>query len=197
MTSAGKLEPSNVFCKHAISYRMQPSAQMSLFSSYSLPSHWTNRRRRSVGVSVKEEKVCVCVCVFFIVFFPFSYIHYRFSLSSILPHSSPFTITHSLSPLTHSPSLGWCSRACQGQCGREQTGYSSFYWFQSHPPSPDLPWLKKCWLSWGLCKSEEEVVKRLWRCCEGTVKGLWRVGRMGVRVMMGWEKKRKGSIEMW
>jgi len=38
-TSAGKLEPSKVFCRHAISYRMQPRAQISDFWSYCLPSH--------------------------------------------------------------------------------------------------------------------------------------------------------------
>jgi len=39
LTSAGKLDPSKVFCRQAISYRIQPRAQTSDLSLYGLPSH--------------------------------------------------------------------------------------------------------------------------------------------------------------
>jgi hypothetical protein len=43
LTRAGRLDPSNVFCRQAISYSIQPSAQMSDLSLYGLPSHWKVR----------------------------------------------------------------------------------------------------------------------------------------------------------
>lgn len=40
LTRAGRLDPSNVFCRQAISYNIQPKAQMSDLSLYGFPSHW-------------------------------------------------------------------------------------------------------------------------------------------------------------
>ena len=39
LTRAGRLDPSNVFCKQAISYKIHPKAQISDLSLYGLPSH--------------------------------------------------------------------------------------------------------------------------------------------------------------
>lgn len=39
LTRAGRLDPSNVFCRQAISYNIQPNAQMSDLSLYGFPSH--------------------------------------------------------------------------------------------------------------------------------------------------------------
>lgn len=39
LTRAGRLDPSNVFCRQAISYNIQPKAQMSDLSLYGFPSH--------------------------------------------------------------------------------------------------------------------------------------------------------------
>ena len=45
VTIAGKLDASNVLSRHAISYRIQPRAQISDFGPYGLPSHCNHNIR--------------------------------------------------------------------------------------------------------------------------------------------------------
>lgn len=63
LTNAGRLEPSKVFCLLAISYNMQPRAQMSLLWLYSLPSHWKLKHitvTKSLPFNIKAIFVTFC-----------------------------------------------------------------------------------------------------------------------------------------